>query len=60
MKNDVSQLPAMLTSRLSALLSHQRIPTTGYFVLPHNAQGCLYFYSATLAELKAKGMMPLF
>ncbi len=61
-ENDVSQLPAMLTpSRLSALLSHPENPDHGlFFSFTYNAQGCLYFYSATLAELKAKGMMPLF
>ncbi|MGI2181192.1 PilZ domain-containing protein [Shewanella oncorhynchi] len=61
-ENDVSQLPAMLTpSRLSALLNHPENPDHGlFFSFTYNAQGCLYFYSATLAELKAKGMMPLF
>ncbi|MCU8014373.1 PilZ domain-containing protein [Shewanella sp. SM74] len=61
-ENDVSQLPAMLTpSRLSELLNHPENPDHGlFFSFTYNAQGCLYFYSATLAELKAKGMMPLF
>lgn len=61
-ENDVSQLPAMLTtSRLSALLNHPENPDHGlFFSFTYNAQGCLYFYSATLAELKAKGMMSLF
>ena len=61
-ENDVSQLPAMLTpTRVSALLSHPENPDHGlFFSFTYNAQGCLYFYSATLAELKAKGMMPLF
>lgn len=61
-ENDVSQLPAMLTqTRLSALLNHPEDPDHGlFFSFTYNAQGCLCFYSATLAELKAKGMMPLF
>lgn len=61
-ENDISQLPAMLTSaRLSALLSHPENPDYGlFFTFTYNAQGCLYFYSATLAELKAKGLVSLF
>ncbi|PIW58956.1 PilZ domain-containing protein [Shewanella sp. CG12_big_fil_rev_8_21_14_0_65_47_15] len=61
-ENDISQLPAMLTqARLSALLAHPENPDHGlFFSFTYNAQGCLYFYSATLAELKAKGLMPLF
>lgn len=61
-ENDVSQLPGMLTqARLSALLAHPDNPDHGlFFSFTYNAQGCLYFYSATLAELKAQGLMPLF
>ncbi|AAN54293.1 PilZ domain-containing protein [Shewanella oneidensis MR-1] len=61
-ENDISQLPAMLTSsRLSALFSHPENPDYSlFFTFTYNAQGCLYFYSATLAELKAKGLVPLF
>jgi len=61
-ENDISQLPAMLTSaRLSALLSHPENPDYGlFFTFTYNAQGCLYFYSATLAELKVKGLVSLF
>ena len=61
-ENDISQIPSMLTSeRLSALFNHPQNPDHGlFFSFTYNAQGNLYFYSATLAELKAKGMMPLF
>lgn len=61
-ENNINQLPAMLTpARLSALINHPENPDYGlFFSFTYNAQGCLYFYSATLAELKAKGMMPLF
>ena len=61
-ENDISQIPAMLTpERLSALFNHPQNPDHGlFFSFTYNAQGNLYFYSATLAELKAKGMMPLF
>lgn len=61
-ENDISQLPAMLTpTRLSALVNHPENPDYGlFFSFTYNAQGSLYFYSATLAELKAKGMTSLF
>ncbi len=61
-ENDISQLPAMLTpARLSALVNHPENPDYGlFFSFTYNAQGSLYFYSATLAELKAKGMTSLF
>ena len=61
-ENNINQLPAMLTpARLSALINHPENPDHGlFFSFTYNAQGCLYFYSATLAELKAKGMMSLF
>ncbi len=61
-ENDVNQLPNMLTpARLSALFSHTDNPDHSYFFsFTYNAQGSLFFYSATLAELKANGMLPLF
>ncbi|MGL4895975.1 MAG: PilZ domain-containing protein [Shewanella sp.] len=59
---DVSQLPAMLTpARLSALIAQPDNPDHGlFFSFTYNAQGQLFFYSATLAELKTKGMLALF
>ncbi|MGL5360181.1 MAG: PilZ domain-containing protein, partial [Shewanella sp.] len=61
-EQDVSQLSAMLTeARIAALLASPDNPDHGlFFSFTYNAQGQLYFYSATLAELKAKGMLSLF
>lgn len=61
-ENDISQLPAMLTpARLSLALNQPHNPDNLlFFSFTYNAQGSLYFYSATLAELKNKGVLPLF
>ncbi|WP_372869855.1 PilZ domain-containing protein [Shewanella sp.] len=61
-ENDVNQLEAMLTpGRLQKVLSqpddadHRML-----FTFTHNANGKLYFYSATLAELKHRDERELF
>ncbi|MCH1929099.1 PilZ domain-containing protein [Shewanella sp. A25] len=61
-ENDISQLPGMLTpSRLISLVKQPENPDHSlFFSFTFNAQGSLHFYSATLAELKAKGLMNLF
>ncbi|MCF1430763.1 MAG: PilZ domain-containing protein [Shewanella sp.] len=61
-ENDKSQLTAMLTStRLRRIIaepnnSNHRL----IFCFTHTVKGSIHFYSATLAELKAKKMVPLF
>jgi hypothetical protein len=61
-EQDINQLPGMLTpARLSLLLSQTEDPDHGlFFCFTHSAQGRTYFYSATLAELKQAGALPLF
>ncbi|QSX38130.1 PilZ domain-containing protein [Shewanella sedimentimangrovi] len=61
-EEDISQLPAMLTAgRLNYLLNQADNPDHSlFFCFTHNANGRLFFYSATLAELKHRGEMPLF
>ncbi|QSX30911.1 PilZ domain-containing protein [Shewanella cyperi] len=61
-EEDISQLPAMLTAgRLNYLLNQANNPDHSlFFCFTHNANGRLFFYSATLAELKHRGEMPLF
>ncbi|MGI2258019.1 PilZ domain-containing protein [Shewanella sp. GXUN23E] len=61
-ENDKSQLTSMLTpTRLRRIItepknsSHRLI-----FCFTHTVKGSIHFYSATLAELKAKKLVPLF
>ncbi|MFQ6370123.1 PilZ domain-containing protein [Shewanella sp. YIC-542] len=61
-ENDCNQLPMILTpQRLQALQEHPDDSAYGLlYCFTYNARGRLFFYAATLAELQASGLMPLF
>ncbi|NRB23199.1 PilZ domain-containing protein [Shewanella sp.] len=61
-EQDVSQLSAMLSpSRLKALLDEpENKDHQLFFCFTFHTQGGIYFYSATLAELKQKDLLALF
>ncbi|AZQ09661.1 PilZ domain-containing protein [Shewanella khirikhana] len=61
-ENDVNQLEGMLTAgRLAMALKHpDDADHRMLFSFTHNANGKLYFYSATLAELKHRNERELF
>lgn len=61
-EQDVSQLSAMLSpSRLKALLDEPKNKDHQlFFCFTFHTQGGIYFYSATLAELKQKDLLALF
>lgn len=61
-EQDISQLPGMLSSqRLDALLREpDNKDHSLFFCFTFQAQGRLFFYSATLAELKSKKLLALF
>lgn len=61
-EQDVSQLSAMLSpSRLKALLDEPKNKDHQlFFCFTFHTQGGIYFYSATLAELKQKDLLAIF
>ncbi|WP_394204813.1 PilZ domain-containing protein [Shewanella waksmanii] len=61
-ENEVSQLPAMLTSgRLTKLIEQPENPDHSlFFCFTFQTKGCIYFYSASLAELKQHNLLALF
>ncbi|WP_299787061.1 PilZ domain-containing protein [uncultured Shewanella sp.] len=61
-EKDISQLSGMLSShRLHALFNEpDNKDHSLFFCFTFQAQGCLFFYSATLAELKSKNLLALF
>lgn len=61
-ENDKSQMTAMLTpTRLRRILTEPKNPAHRlFFSFTHTVKGGIHFYSATLAELKAKKLLPLF
>ncbi|NMH66563.1 PilZ domain-containing protein [Shewanella salipaludis] len=61
-ENNISQLPGMLTQpRLTALLAEpDNAEHSLFFCFTHLVQGKLFFYSASLAELKRQSRLALF
>ncbi|MCL1037198.1 PilZ domain-containing protein [Shewanella submarina] len=61
-ENDKSQMTSMLTpTRLRRIITEPKNPAHRlFFSFTHTVKGCIHFYSATLAELKAKKLLPLF
>ncbi|MGL4474943.1 MAG: PilZ domain-containing protein, partial [Shewanella sp.] len=61
-QNDINQLPAMLThARIDRLLkAPQDIRQQLFICFSHNANGKLFFYSATLWELEQQQLLNLF
>lgn len=61
-ENDISQLPSLFTPlRLAALLSPDAtIDDTLFYCFTYNIKGRLFFYSASLAELKQQDHVALF
>jgi|GEM_PF-979768 len=61
-EQDISQLSGMLSSqRLNALLSEpDNHDHSLFFCFTFQTKGCIFFYSATLAELKSKKLLALF
>ncbi|MCG9728794.1 PilZ domain-containing protein [Shewanella sp. Isolate13] len=60
-EDNISQLGAFLTpARIKCIIdSEDNSPHTQFFSFTFRAQGALYFYSASLAELKARNLLAL-
>ncbi|QLE86359.1 PilZ domain-containing protein [Shewanella sp. Scap07] len=61
-ENEISQLPSMLTpARLNRLLTKTDNPDHSlFFCFTFQTKGCIFFYSASLAELKQQNLLALF